>query len=87
MTQTMVRRNTTFAVRSAASHREIRGFTPASPRPFTLPTVESGNGDGRAEKARYLIGIFGETSVGQDPRRRKLIAAVLLDFERLSAKT
>ncbi len=40
-----------------------------------------------AEKARYLIGIFGETSVGQDPRRQKLIAAVLLDFERLSAKT
>jgi hypothetical protein len=40
-----------------------------------------------AEKARYLIGIFRETSVGQDPRRQKLIAAVLLDFERLSAKT
>lgn len=40
-----------------------------------------------AEKARYLIGLIGETSVGQDPRRQKLIAAVLLDFERLSAKT
>ena len=40
-----------------------------------------------AEKARYLIGLIGDTSVGQDPRRQKLIAAVLLDFERLSAKT
>jgi hypothetical protein len=39
-----------------------------------------------AEKARYLIGLFGATQVGQDPRRQTLIAAVLADFERLSKK-
>ena len=37
-----------------------------------------------AEKARYLIGLFATTSMGRDPRRQKLIAAVLEDFERLS---
>ena len=40
-----------------------------------------------AEKARYLIGLFGATSAAQDPRRQTLIAAVLSDFERLSAKS
>jgi hypothetical protein len=40
-----------------------------------------------AEKARYLIGLFGTTPAAQDPRRQKLIASVLSDFERLSAKT
>lgn len=37
-----------------------------------------------AEKARYLLGLFGATLGAQDPRRRKLIAAVLADFERLA---
>jgi hypothetical protein len=37
-----------------------------------------------AEKARYLIGLFAATSVARDPRRQKLIAAVLDDFSRLS---
>jgi hypothetical protein len=37
-----------------------------------------------AEKARYLIGLFATTSMGRDPRRQKLIAAVLDDFARLS---
>ena len=37
-----------------------------------------------AEKARYLITLFGTTSLGQDPRRQKLIASVLDDFTRLS---
>jgi hypothetical protein len=40
-----------------------------------------------AEKARYLIGLFGATQTGQDPRRQTLIAAVLADFERLSTKS
>lgn len=38
-----------------------------------------------AEKARYLLGLFAATPQGQDPRRQKLIAAVLDDFERLSS--
>jgi hypothetical protein len=37
-----------------------------------------------AEKARYLIGLFAQTSIARDPRRQKLIAAVLDDFVRLS---
>lgn len=31
-----------------------------------------------AEKARYLIGLFGRTLSAQDPRRQKLIASVTL---------
>ena len=37
-----------------------------------------------AEKARYLMGLFAATPAAQDPRRQKLIDAVLHDFERLS---
>jgi hypothetical protein len=39
-----------------------------------------------AEKARYLIGLFAGTSVARDPRRKKLIAAVLDDFSRLAGE-
>jgi hypothetical protein len=38
-----------------------------------------------AEKARDLIGILAGTPAGRDPRRQKLIDAVLNDFRRLSA--
>ena len=37
-----------------------------------------------AEKARYLITLLAGTRVGRDPRRQKLIEAVLGDFRRLS---
>ncbi len=37
-----------------------------------------------AEKARYLLKLFANTLTAQDPRRQKLIAAVLDDFERLA---
>ena len=36
-----------------------------------------------AEKARYLLTLFAATMDAQDPRRQKLIAAVLDDFDRL----
>jgi hypothetical protein len=39
-----------------------------------------------AEKARYLLNLFAATLTQQDPRRQKLIAAVLSDFERLSGE-
>lgn len=39
-----------------------------------------------AEKARYLIGLFAQTSIARDPRRQKLIAGVLDDFVRLSGE-
>ena len=37
-----------------------------------------------AEKARYLLKLFASSLPAQDPRRQKLIAAVLDDFERLA---
>ena len=37
-----------------------------------------------AEKARYLLKLFASSASAQDPRRQKLIAAVLRDFERLA---
>lgn len=36
-----------------------------------------------AEKTRYLLEFFGHTPEGQDPRRRRLITAVLADFDHL----
>jgi hypothetical protein len=36
-----------------------------------------------AEKARYLLNLFAASLTSQDPRKQKLIAAVLDDFERL----
>src|SRR5436305_8279589 len=37
-----------------------------------------------AEKARYLLNLFASSSAAHDPRRQKLIAAGLDDFDRLS---
>ncbi|HEX2655403.1 MAG TPA: hypothetical protein VHN11_17355 [Xanthobacteraceae bacterium] len=37
-----------------------------------------------AEKARYLLNLFGASLAAEDPRRQKLIAAVLDDFVRLA---
>jgi hypothetical protein len=39
-----------------------------------------------AKKARYLLNLLAATLTSQDPRRQKLIAAVLADFERLSGE-
>ena len=40
-----------------------------------------------AEKARYLLNLFAATLTAQDPRKQKLIAAVLADFKRLSGES
>jgi hypothetical protein len=37
-----------------------------------------------SEKARYLLNLFAATITAQDPRRQRLIAAVLADLKRLS---
>ncbi|WP_036260939.1 hypothetical protein [Methylocapsa aurea] len=37
-------------------------------------------------KARYLLTLFAQTPAAEDPRRVKLIADVLADFERLLAE-
>lgn len=42
------------------------------------------NWEDAAEKARYLLNLFAASIDAQDPRRQKLIAAVLEDFNRLS---
>ena len=40
-----------------------------------------------AEKARYLLNLYAATLAAQDPRRQKLIAAVLADLARLSRES
>ena len=40
-----------------------------------------------AEKAGYLLNLFSASLAVQDPRRQKLIAAVLADFARLSGES
>ena len=37
-----------------------------------------------AEKARYLLGLFAASLAGKEPRRQKLIDAVLADFKQLA---
>lgn len=40
-----------------------------------------------AEKATYLIHLFAASAEAQDPRRQRLIASVLADFDRLAGHT
>jgi hypothetical protein len=40
-----------------------------------------------SEKARYLLKLFAATLAAEDPRRQKLIAAVLADFNRLAGES
>jgi hypothetical protein len=39
-----------------------------------------------AVKARYLLNLFVASPLAQDPRRQRLVAAVLADFDRLAGK-
>jgi hypothetical protein len=52
-----------------------------------LETQPAANWHDAAEKARYLLNLFAATLGAQDPRRQKLIAAVLADFKRLSGES
>ena len=51
-----------------------------------LLSAPAANWQEAAEKARYLLNLFTATLAAQDPRKQKLIAAVLADFERLSGE-
>jgi hypothetical protein len=51
-----------------------------------LLAAPAANWHDAAEKTRYLLNLFATTLGGQDPRRQKLIAAVLADFQRLSGE-
>ena len=48
-----------------------------------LVAAPAANWPEAAEKARYLLNLFATSPIVQDPRRQKLIAAVLADFDRL----
>lgn len=48
-----------------------------------LVAAPAANWHEAADKARYLLKLYATTLAAEDPRRRKLIAAVLADFERL----
>jgi hypothetical protein len=52
-----------------------------------LLAAPAANWHDAAEKARYLLNLFAATLGAQDPRRQKLIAAVLADFKRLSGES
>jgi hypothetical protein len=52
-----------------------------------LIAAPAANWDEAAEKARYLLNLFATTLAAEDPRRQKLIAAVLADFDRLSRES
>ena len=45
------------------------------------------NWEEAADKARYLLSVLAAAPAGQDPRRKKLIQAVLDDFSRLAHDT
>jgi hypothetical protein len=49
-----------------------------------LIAAPAANWQEAADKARYLLNLLAATLTSQDPRRRKLVAAVLADFKRLS---
>jgi hypothetical protein len=52
-----------------------------------LLAAPAGNWHDAADKARYLLNLFAAIPSAQDPRRQKLIAAVLADFQRLSGES
>jgi hypothetical protein len=52
-----------------------------------LVAAPAANWHEAAEKARYLLNLFAGTLSAQDPRRQKLIAAVIADFNRLSGES
>jgi hypothetical protein len=51
-----------------------------------LLSAPAANWHEAAEKARYLLNLFAASLTTQDPRRQRLIAAVLADFKRLSGE-
>jgi hypothetical protein len=52
-----------------------------------LVAAPAANWQEAADKARYLLNLFANTLAAEDPRRQKLITAVLDDFERLARES
>ena len=57
-----------------ARQRELKDLLAAAP---------AANWPAAVEKARYLLGLFAQSSAAVDPRRRKLIDRVMADFDHL----
>ena len=51
-----------------------------------LIAAPAANWQEASEKARYLLNLLAATLAAQDPRRQKLISAVLADFDRLEGE-
>jgi hypothetical protein len=49
-----------------------------------LMAAPAANWQEASEKARYLLNLYAASLVSQDPRKQRLIAAVIADFKRLS---
>jgi hypothetical protein len=60
--------------RLEARQAELEKFLVAAPATTWSEAVE---------KARYLLGLFAATPEAEDPRRKRLIANLLSDFDRL----
>jgi hypothetical protein len=82
-----------MAAQKATALRRLLAEVQANERALRLRRVEleshlvaapAANWHEAAEKARYLLNLFAATLAAEDPRRQKLIAAVLADFERLA---
>ena len=52
-----------------------------------LTAAPAANWQEAAEKARYLLNLFATTPLADDPRKQKLIGAVIADFKRLSGES
>jgi hypothetical protein len=52
-----------------------------------LVAAPAANWQEAADRARYLLNLFANTLAAEDPRRQKLITAVLDDFERLARES
>lgn len=51
-----------------------------------LIAAPAANWQEASEKARYLLNLFAATLAAEDPRKQRLIAAVLADFDRLGGE-
>ncbi len=52
-----------------------------------LMAAPAANWQEAAEKAGYLLNLFATTLLAEDPRKQKLIAAVIADFKRLAGES
>jgi hypothetical protein len=52
-----------------------------------LVAAPAANWHEASEKARYLLNLFAASLAAQDPRKQRLVAAVLSDFKRLDQES